>query len=163
VIASTEEVPPALPWAQVPHWVMLAPISLGAKMLYVLLLMHVDRRDPNNRRAWPSRASLARMANFSRPQTVDQYIAELELIGAVRVERGGRHELQPLRRQNYYHVVLPCDPAPTGIEFLDLKGFYEKRREEAANAAGRTLWRTSGDAPERTSQGAPERTGTRCY
>ena len=92
---------------------MLAPITREAKLVYVLLVMHVDRRDEDNRLAWPTQQRLAYLLGYKRVESIDRYVRELESIGAVTVERG-RHPSQPLRKRNYYTVRLAGDPAPTG-------------------------------------------------
>lgn len=92
---------------------MLAPISREAKLVYVFLVMHVDRSDPDNRLAWPTQARLAHMLGYRRVESIDRYIRELESIGAVMVERT-RNPTQPLRKRNFYTVRLASDPAPSG-------------------------------------------------
>lgn len=136
--------PEKLPFVQVPQWLLLAPISPGAKLIHCLLVMHVNREDAANRKAWPTRETLAEMAGFSRPQSIDKYLAELEAVGAVRVERG-RHPSQPLRKRNYYFVVLVDDAAPmgTGIADLSLVDFYARTAHEDPGHDGSALERTS--------------------
>lgn len=136
--------PEKLPFVQVPQWLLLARISPGAKLIYCLLVMHVNRENAENRKAWPTRETLAEMAGFSRPQSIDKYLAELEAIGAIRVERG-RHPSQPLRKRNYYFVVLVDDAAPmgTGIADLSLVDFYARTAHEDPGHDGSALERTS--------------------
>lgn len=152
----------ALPWAQVPHWVMLAPISREAKLLFVLLLMHVDRTDEANRLAWPTRARLASMMGYSKPQSIDPYVDELEKLGAIAVVRG-RHPSQPLRKRNYYTVALATDGAPMRPGLM--LSVWENRdgldEPVSAGESGGPLQRTSAVAtvepdPEVRPSGRPE-------
>jgi hypothetical protein len=138
----------SLPFAMIPHWVMLADVSNQAKVLYVLLVMHVRLTQPENRLAWPTRRRLARMMRLRREQSVDPYVTELEKLGAITVERG-RHPYLKLLRRNYYTVRLPADGAP--LAYFGCLSVWEDRRDlepgddEAAGQSGGAVQRTSGE------------------
>lgn len=102
---------PELPWGQVPQWVMVSNISPPAKALFVLLVMHVVRKDPANRQAWPRRERLAAMLGYARPDAIDSRVRELERLGAITVHRG-RDPAQPMQRRNTYTVRLAADGMP---------------------------------------------------
>jgi hypothetical protein len=136
-----------LPFSQPPHWLMLAPISAGAKTLYTLLVMHVNREDPANRTCWPEQQTLAEMMGFTRHQSVAPYIDELERLGAMTVDRV-RNPKQPLRKRNYYHMVMANDPAPAGIVDLALTDWYRRNAEEFPAHPGSAVERTSAVAGE---------------
>lgn len=86
------------PFVMVPVFV-LDKASAQAVKLYAVLQTFANR---NTHEAYPSRARLAERMGFNRPQSVDQYLVELENIGALEVKRekfGGRNAL------NVYHML----------------------------------------------------------
>lgn len=122
----TEPIPPtrkpALPFVMVPHWLVLTPISPQAIAVYTVLAGHVNQTDPANREAWPTQKRIAAMLGFKDPDSVHQYIRELENVEAITVRRG-RHPLQPMRKRNYYTVRLAFDPAPDSAPTLMFADF----------------------------------------
>ncbi len=61
--------------------------------------------------AWPSIATLAKLANTSE-RNVQKAIAKLEELGEIRryVQAGGDHRVDNHRRPNRYQVLLECPP-----------------------------------------------------
>ena len=71
------------PFSIVPEWVIVSTLSHGAVRLYALLARYADY---NTGRAFPSRSTLATRLGTSS-DTVDRFVKELLVIGAIHVER----------------------------------------------------------------------------
>lgn len=71
------------PFARVADWVTVHPdVEAQGKALYLVLAAHVNM-ERGDGLVWPSRLAMAEMLGWSRPQTVDKYIKQLEAIGAI--------------------------------------------------------------------------------
>lgn len=87
------------PCALLPEWVVdarKAGLSHGAVRLYAVLMLHAR----GGGAAWPGKLALAPRLGTSVAE-VEELLAELELVRALRVEGGGR-----LRRSRRYRLVV---------------------------------------------------------
>ncbi|MFJ5142937.1 hypothetical protein [Streptomyces sp. NPDC088707] len=124
------------PFSMVPDWVTLFPgskshpkyrgkiLSPTAKAVYAVLAMHVNvaRGDST---CWPSRKSIAGILGFSREQSVDPYLKELDAADAI--------DREPMTRPNgckgVRYVVHQMPPA--GYDGEETVGqHYKNRRDE---------------------------------
>lgn len=112
-----------VPFTMVGDWVLMSTLSVQAKLLYALLMAHVNVQD-GTRKVWPARETLANWMGFSRPQSVDKYIAELSDFGAVTVVKT-QHGLKT-RHAYYVNGEAPAG-IQTPIRFAD---FYKARNDE---------------------------------
>jgi hypothetical protein len=87
------------PFAIVPEWVLDAPISDRACRLYGILGRYADR---HSNHAWPSRRRLAERLRCS-VKSIDRAVAELEAVGALRVER--RYDEEGEQTTNLYTLL----------------------------------------------------------
>jgi hypothetical protein len=79
----------ATPWTDAHDWVGLAAtVEPAAHSLYVRLKMHLNQKRGDTV-CWPGKDSLAEMMGFAKAETLDRYIAQLEAVGAVDVEKRG--------------------------------------------------------------------------
>lgn len=69
------------PHVVVGEWVLLAAISPGAKVLYCLLMAHVNH-ERGDSISWPSQPRLAQESGCSQP-SINRYVAELVALGAI--------------------------------------------------------------------------------
>lgn len=118
---------PFPPFTMAYDWVALSGISGNAKALYWHLAMHVNI-DSESLAVWPSRETLANLMGYSRPQSVDKYIDELESIGAIDVlpevrEDGGK--------SSHTYVVNMAPPAGYSGP-LSLRDYYGQRDAQKA-------------------------------
>jgi len=98
----------------IPQWVLMSPISDGALRLYAVLMKHADNMTGE---AFPSRGTLAREIGKKSVRSIDGYIKELEQLGALRVERRKKSNLE--NWSNLYTVITvnrtgEQDSAPGG-------------------------------------------------
>lgn len=131
-----------VPFTMVGDWVLLSDLSVHAKLLYSLLQAHVNVSD-KGRRVWPSRENLAAWMGFSRPQSVDRYLDELEIAGAIEKEqqRTGRG----MKTRNIYIVH---GEAPPGLDTPTRFADYYAARRDARDAAGQDVVRSSAQRDE---------------
>ncbi|MFD0352993.1 hypothetical protein ACFVHW_04475 [Streptomyces sp. NPDC127110] len=121
------------PYTMIPHWIILhGQLDPQAKAVYSVLLMHVNRNRGDGL-AWPTRKTIAQMLNWSREQSPDKYLAQLEAVGAIETELFTRHDGSAGIRY-YVHQTPPAGyDGPTSLtEWRD-----RKRAEEAAAPARR--------------------------
>ncbi|MFC7309326.1 hypothetical protein ACFQVC_34595 [Streptomyces monticola] len=107
-------------YTQVPVWVLLSGCTAQAYRLYAFLAEHINSRTPGKRIAWPKGTAIARVLGLKDYRKAARYWAELQELGAIRIEEvryaGG------MRRRNRYHVRF--NP-PAGYEgLLSLGQFY---------------------------------------
>jgi hypothetical protein len=131
------------PFALVPEWVVLAPITPPAKALYALLVAHTNSLRGDGI-AWPGMDTMAVILGYSRRQSVSRYVRELQRLGALEVRvtkwAGGR-------RNTYVVHELP----PDGYSgYASVVAFHKERIAISRSLEG-------GGTPERTTHGAPER------
>ncbi|MGW0562971.1 hypothetical protein ACWDZ4_20685 [Streptomyces sp. NPDC003016] len=117
------------PYTTVPDWITLHDdLEPQAKAVYNVLAMHVNVQK-NDGAAWPSRKMIAEMLGWSREQSPDKYINQLEAAGAI--------DSEPFTRSNgakgkRYYVHQTPPPGFTGPQTL--KEWYERRRAALAAA-----------------------------
>jgi hypothetical protein len=118
------------PYTTVPDWVTLHPdLDPQAKALYNTIAAHVNvgRGDDE---AWPTRLMLAEMLGFSREQSVDRYIRQLEEAGAIDTDRDYR---RPNGAKGILYIVHQTPP--DGYEGPQTLTAWYKRRRAALAAA----------------------------
>lgn len=118
------------PFTMVPDWITLHDeLDPQAKALYGVLAMHVNvsRKDGV---AWPTRLVMAEMLGWSREQSPDKYIQQLEAAGAIDTEEFTRPN--GARGKRYYVHQTP----PSGYTGATTVAEWYKRRREALDAAG---------------------------
>lgn len=91
-------------FTRTPEWVLASECSPQAYTLYAALLAHVNRQRGDGI-VWPGMDTLAAIVGFRRRQSLRPYIAELEAIGAVDVERNPRS-----MRRGFVYVVHELPP-----------------------------------------------------
>ncbi|MEU7228951.1 hypothetical protein [Streptomyces chrestomyceticus] len=133
----------AAPFSMVPDWVTLYPGSKShpkyrgkilapqAKAAYNSLLMHVNVTRGDSA-CWPSRLTIADILGFSREQSVDQYLDQLDDADAI--------DREPFTRPNgakgIRYIVHQMPPA--GFEGDTSVGqYYKRRRAEEARKLSR--------------------------
>jgi len=87
-------------FSQIPHWVLYSEISPQAIRLYAILYHYANRE---SHVGWPSRESLAKDLQVKSARTVDSCIDELEVLGAVKVDK--RFNDKGWQTSNYYTVI----------------------------------------------------------
>lgn len=134
-------------YTQVPVWVLLAGTSGQAYKLYGFLAEHINARTPGARIAFPKQKAIAKVLRLKNPRQVARYTAELEALGAVRVEK--YRYANGMRRGNRYHVRF--NP-PAGYQGLtSLSDFYEAAK--AAKDAATSPSDAAKDAATREADG----------
>ncbi|MER7759488.1 hypothetical protein [Streptomyces sp. NPDC097619] len=120
------------PYAMVPHWIILHPeLDPQAKAVYDVLLMHANRLRGDGI-VWPTRKNIAKILGWSREQSPDKYIAQLEAAGAIDTELYTQHD-GSIRKRYYVHQTPP--PGYQGPK--DLTEWRDRRRQEEAEAPSR--------------------------
>jgi hypothetical protein len=127
------------PFTQVGDWILLAPVSGKAKLLYWTLKAHANTTRGDNL-VWPTQATLAEMLDFAPikddpaelrdGRKIRPFLKELESIDAIKVRKirspGG------MRPRSLYKVYEEPPDDYDGVE--DLKTFYAKRKQRIAAA-----------------------------
>ncbi|WP_030372358.1 helix-turn-helix domain-containing protein [Streptomyces rimosus] len=131
------------PFSMIPDWVTLYPGSKShpmyrgkilapqAKAVYNVLAMHVNVASGDSS-CWPSRKTIARILGFSREQSVDQYLDQLDDADAI--------DREPMTRPNGAKGIryLVHQMPPAGFEGETNVGeHYKHRREEEAQKLSR--------------------------
>lgn len=148
-------------YTAVPVWVLLSGVSGQAYKAYGFLAEHINSRTPGRRISCPKQVAIARILGLKNPRQVAKYTAELEAVGAVRVEEyryaGG------MRRGYRYHVRFNPPKGYAGP--TSLHDFYAANEDvRAASNAGRTAAATgktagrAGGTKNSTSGGAKNST-----
>jgi hypothetical protein len=128
------------PWTIVPDWITLHDdLEPQAKAVYGVLAMHVNVQAKDDA-AWPSRKMIAEMLGWSREQSPDKYIKQLEAAGAIDTEPMTRPNGAKGKRYIVHQTPPPGYTGPTTVA-----EWYRRRREALA---------TSGPAP---TPGRPRR------
>ncbi|MBG7704901.1 hypothetical protein HCJ76_44270 [Streptomyces sp. MC1] len=123
------------PLTMVPDWVTLFPgskkspmyrgkiLSPQAKAVYNVLAMHVNV-ERGDSACWPSRETIADICGFSREQSVDPYLDQLDDADAI--------DREPITRPNGAMGVryIVHQMPPPGYEGEQSVGEYHKRRRE---------------------------------
>lgn len=96
---------PIQPFVLTYHWLLLFPISAGARDVYQLLVAHINQ-ERGDAKVWPSKASLAAMLRYKKPDSLDKFFEELYDTGLVsvthsRTDRG-------MKTRNVYVVRTSC-------------------------------------------------------
>ncbi|MFD4933440.1 hypothetical protein [Streptomyces virginiae] len=110
------------PYTTVPDWVILHPdLDPQALAVYCVLAMHVNVEKKDGI-AWPSRLSIAQMLGWSREQSPDKYIQQLEAAGAIDTEPCTRPN-GALGKRYIVHETPPpgFDGVTTNAEWYDRK------------------------------------------
>lgn len=126
-------------YTQVPVWVLLSGCTAQAYRLYAFLAEHINSRTPGRRIAWPKGDAIARALGLKDYRKAARYWAELQDLGAIRIEEiryaGG------MRRRNRYHVRF--NPPANYAGLLSLSDFYTAHPDV----------RTPRTSPTRTTSG----------
>jgi hypothetical protein len=152
------------PLTMIPDWVTLyagsksAPnyqghiLSPQAKAIYNVLAMHVNVQKGDDA-CWPSRKTIATMLGFTREQSVDPYLDQLDEVDAI--------DREPMTRPNgakgvRYIVHQTPPPGYTGDQSVG--EYYARRRKELAaeptRKPGRPRKEKPGPAPDAAGQDA---------
>ncbi|MGW7090124.1 hypothetical protein ACWGH2_42445 [Streptomyces sp. NPDC054871] len=118
------------PFTMVPDWITLHDeLDPQAKALYGVMAMHVNvsRKDGV---AWPTRLAMAEMLGWTREQSPDKYIQQLEAAGAIDTEEFTRSN--GARGKRYYVHQTP----PSGYTGATTVAEWYQRRREALDATG---------------------------
>ncbi|MEU0857433.1 hypothetical protein ABZ352_18615 [Streptomyces griseofuscus] len=119
------------PYSRIPDWVTLHPdVEPQAVAVYCVLAAHVNISRSDSL-VWPSRLAMAEMLGYSRPQSVDKYIKQLEAIGAIDTEDFTRPNGAKGKRYTV-HETPPDDF--DGVHTL--AAWYKRRRDALAAAGG---------------------------
>jgi hypothetical protein len=147
------------PYSTVPDWVTLYPgkvLSPTAKAVYAVLAMHVNvsKRDGA---CWPSRKEIANILGFSREQSVDQYLEQLDAIDAI--------DREPVVRANGakgVRYIVHQTPPPVFDGDHNIGEYYKRRRvelaEERTRKPGRPRKTTAPVAEPAAPEAAPAET-----
>ncbi|WP_433860129.1 hypothetical protein [Streptomyces kronopolitis] len=145
------------PFTMVPDWITLHDkLDPQAKALYAVLAMHVNVSKKDGV-AWPKRLSMAEILGWTREQSPDKYLQQLEAEGAIDTEEFTRPT--GARGKRYYVHQTP----PSGYTGPTTVAEWYKRRREALDAAGPTPkpGRPRKDASElRAAKAAPAKETT---
>jgi len=116
-----------LPFILARHWLLLYPIDPRARLLYELLVMHVNvSRGDNSVSA--TKDSLAEMMGYKKSDSLDPWLKALYSAGLVTVEK--KRTSGGLRDRNTYTVRLR---PPRGYQGpLSLGDWYRRNKETAA-------------------------------
>lgn len=121
------------PYSMIPDWVTLYPgskshpqyagkiLSATAKAVYNVLAMHVNVARGDSA-CWPSRKTIAQILGFSREQTVDQYLDQLDEADTI--------DREPITRANGAKGVryIVHQTPPDGYEGEQSVGEHYKHR-----------------------------------
>ncbi|MFI9052507.1 hypothetical protein [Streptomyces sp. NPDC053427] len=118
------------PFTMVPDWITLHDeLHPQAKAVYAVLAMHVNVSKKDDT-AWPTRLTMAEMLGWTREQSPDKYLQQLEAAGAIDTEDWSRPN--GARGKLYYVHQTP----PAGYTGVTTVAEWYKRRREALAAAG---------------------------
>lgn len=118
-----------LPFILARHWLLLYPIDPRARLLYELLVMHINvSRGDNEVRA--TKAALAEMMGFKKPDSLDPYLKALYDSGLAMVTKN--RTADGLRDKNTYTVRLRPPRGYTGP--LSLGDWYRRTKETAGQS-----------------------------
>ncbi|MFB8025898.1 MULTISPECIES: hypothetical protein [unclassified Streptomyces] len=118
------------PFTMIPDWITLhSELDPQAKALYSVLAMHVNVQK-QDQAAWPSRLIMAEILGWSREQTPDQYIQQLEAEGAIETEPFTRPNGAKGKRYYVHQTPPPGYTGPTTVA-----EWYKRKREALAMAA----------------------------
>ncbi|MFD9248363.1 hypothetical protein [Streptomyces bottropensis] len=154
------------PYSMIPDWVTLYPASKShpqyqgkilsptAKAVYNVLAMHVNVSRGDSA-CWPSRKTIARILGFSREQSVDQYLDQLDEADAI-----DREAITRANGAKGVRYVVHQTP-PEGYEGETSVGeHYKHRREEEARkhsrGPGRPRKEEAATPEPEAEQSAPE-------
>jgi Helix-turn-helix domain len=110
------------PFTQAPDWMLTAPLSMQARMLYWALLAHVNRKRGDDR-CWPSMEALAEMLGLRNRQSVARYVRELEEFGAIEVDRN------PSSTKRQYVYTVRQQPPAGFAGSVSIAGWHRARHE----------------------------------
>lgn len=152
------------PFSMVPDWVTLYPgskahhqyagkvLSATAKAVYNVLAMHVNVSRGDSA-CWPSRKTIAQILGFSREQSVDQYLDQLDEADAI--------DREPITRPNGAKGVryIVHQTPPEGYEGEQSVGeHYKHRRAMEAAKLSRPPGRPRKADADEVEQPAPAAT-----
>ncbi len=137
------------PYTTVPDWITLHEgLDPQAKALYAVLAMHVNVSSKDDV-AWPTRLTQAEILGWSREQSVDKYLDQLDVADAIDREAFTRDS--GARGVRYYVHQTP----PPGYEGpATIKEWYRRRRE--AIAAAKAVQRKPGRPRKAVAEPSPE-------
>jgi hypothetical protein len=113
------------PFTQCPDWILLAPVSRGAKLCYWTLKAHVnmEREKVGNTEVWPTQNMIAEIMGLAEGRQIRPYLKQLITIEAIEV-RKVRHRGKMRQRSIYTVHGTP----PDGYDNpKSLKDFYAAR------------------------------------
>jgi hypothetical protein len=143
------------PFILAPHWLLLFPISPVARQLYLLLVAHINQ-GRGDTKVWPSKAHLAEMLSFTKPDTLDKYLNELYAACLVTVKRTKSD--RGLRSRNTYTVRM-SPPLPNYD--ISLSEWYQNKNKIPAQPVPPTTGLPSRLKQETPGQDVPPSTGVR--
>ncbi|AWI32672.1 hypothetical protein [Streptomyces tirandamycinicus] len=118
------------PYSRIPDWVTLHPdVEPQAIALYCVLAAHVNISRSDSL-VWPTRLAMAEMLGYTRPQSVDKYIKQLEAIGAIDTEDFSRPNGAKGKRYTVHETP------PDDFDGVHTLSAWYKRRREGLAAAG---------------------------
>lgn len=145
------------PYSTVPDWVTLYPgkaLSPTAKAVYAVLAMHVNVSKQDDA-CWPSRKEIANILGFSREQSVDKYLEELDFVDAI--------DREPMTRPNGargLRYIVHQTPPPGFKGEQTIAEYYMRRRKERAAEGTPKPGRPRKTAAPATAPAAPEAPAT---
>ena len=113
------------PYTMTPDWVLLAPISRDAKVIYWALAGHVNQNRGDDD-VWPTQQHLAKIVGYKKSRDVRNRINELVEINAVEVRKTRTHD--GMRPRSIYTVHQT--PPEQWEHPTSLKDFYQTLKEE---------------------------------
>ncbi|WP_260614840.1 hypothetical protein [Streptomyces sp. WAC05292] len=118
------------PYTMVPHWITLhEALDPQAKAVYDVLAMHVNQSRQDDV-VWPTRSTIAEMLGWSREQSPDKYIQQLEAVGAIDTEAFTR----PNGAAGKKYIVHQTPPH--GFKGATTVAEWYRRKRQALAAAG---------------------------
>ncbi|MEU1221263.1 hypothetical protein [Streptomyces microflavus] len=118
------------PYSATPDWVVIHPdVEAQGKALYCVLNAHVNISKGDGL-CWPSRLTMAEMLGYSRPQSMDKYLKQLEAIGAIDIEDWPRPNGAKGKRYTVHQTP------PDDFDGITTVSQWHKRRRAALDAAG---------------------------
>lgn len=129
------------PFTMAPDWILLAPVTRDAKILYWALAAHISQsRDDSD--VWPTQDQLATLLGYTASKVIRERIKELLEIGAIEKRTIRTHG--GMRQRTIYTVHQT--PPEQWDSPESLKGFYRSLKEESSQV---TPEEACGPVPER--------------
>lgn len=114
------------PFATVPEWIIVAPITAQALALYVTLAAHVNHARGDGQ-VWPGLTAVAAMLGFQNRRSLSRYVKELTELGAIDVHR-------EITGSGWRQVYTVHEVEPQGYSgAVSIGEFHKQHREHAAS------------------------------